>query len=121
MDPFIPGDIFDSRDVIARIDWLASFDEDGDDALDDDEREELVKLRAFAEEAEGCAEDWQYGAAFIRDDYFTTFAQTFAEDIGAIESDARWPATCIDWDAAAVELRYDYTPVEFDGVTYWAR
>lgn len=27
----------------------------------------------------------------------------------------------VDWERAARELQMDYTPVEFDGVTYWVR
>lgn len=33
----------------------------------------------------------------------------------------RWPYTCIDWEHAAKELRYDYSAADFDGVTYWIR
>jgi len=36
------------------------------------------------------------------------FAQEFADQIGAIDGDAQWPQTCIDWDQAARELMYDY-------------
>jgi hypothetical protein len=57
----------------------------------------------------------------IRDSYFKEYAQEFAEDIGAINKNASWPNTCIDWDQAARELQMDYTSVNFDGVTYWIR
>lgn len=36
------------------------------------------------------------------------FAESFAEDIGAIHADAVWPYTCIDWDQATRELFMDY-------------
>lgn len=67
------------------------------------------------------AEDWLYGAQLIRDSYFTEYAQELADDIGAINSDAGWPNSCIDWDQAARELKQDYTSIAFDGVTYWVR
>ena len=52
----------------------------------------------------------------IRDSYFVTYAQGFAEDIGAIPSEWTWPTTCIDWERAARELQMDYTSVQFNGV-----
>lgn len=89
--------------------------------LDCYDREELDALRALAEEAEGYAADWNHGEALIRDTYFTEYAMQMAEDIGAIDRDATWPANYIDWDAAAEALKQDYTCVEFDGVDYWIR
>jgi hypothetical protein len=65
--------------------------------------------------------DWQYGAQLIRDSYFKRYAMKLADDIGAIDHDATWPQTCIDWDQAARELQMDYIPVDFDGVDYWVR
>ena len=41
------------------------------------------------------------------------FAQDMAEQIGAIDTDAKWPNSCIDWEYAARELMYDY--FEIDG------
>lgn len=35
------------------------------------------------------------------------FAQEIAEGIGAIDKNAAWPYTCIDWEQAARELMYD--------------
>lgn len=128
-------DVIDSRDVIARIEYLtASFMEatgddpddyamSGDDwraGLSDDEADELVALLELAEQGES-APDWQYGEVLIHDDYFEDYARELAEDIGAINRDAAWPANCIDWGQAARELRVDYWSVEFKGETYWIR
>jgi hypothetical protein len=125
-------DIIDSRDVIARMDYLRSFceDEDGEiltpetapeDHANMDEIEEYAKLQALCDEAEDYSSDWKYGATLIRDSHFQAYAQDFAEDIGAIDRNAEWPLGCIDWEKAADELKSDYTAVEFDGVTYWVR
>lgn len=37
------------------------------------------------------------------------FAQDMAEQIGALDRNASWPQTCIDWEWAARELMYDYS------------
>jgi len=129
------ADIIDSRDIIARIAYLrdlwaettgddpGDYSLSGDDwltGLSEDERDELVTLLELAEEGETLA-DWQHGETLIRDSYFEEYARELAEDIGAVASDAAWPAYCIDWQRAARELQADYTSLDFDGVTYWAR
>lgn len=86
-----------------------------------DEGQELKILKSLVDEAEGYSDDWKYGATLIRDSYFEDYARELADDIGAVDKDAKWPNTCIDWDKAASELQQDYTSVEFDGVTYWVR
>lgn len=91
------------------------------DNLDADSVEELIKLVAFKEEAEPATCEWKHGATFIRDSYFRTYAEDLADDIGAINRDAGWPANCIDWDAAASQLKADYTTIEVGGETYYTR
>jgi antirestriction protein len=88
---------------------------------DDENTEELDALVDLQDQCEGYCSDWRSGAVLIRETYFEDYAQQFAEDIGAIDSEARWPNNCIDWEAAARELRMDYTSVEFDGITYLLR
>lgn len=112
-------DIIDSRDVIERIEELEDMAEDGD--LDEDGTDELKALQALAKEAANYAPDWEHGEALIRESYFVEYAEQLAEDIGAINRDAPWPQSHIDWEAAARELRIDYTDVDFDGVTYLIR
>lgn len=131
-------DIIDSRDIIARIEWIEQeLEEDaerpvwgavGDDGplcMNGHERAhlelELAHLKALEKEAEPYCPDWRYGASLIRDSYFTDYAEQLADDIGAIDHNANWPVCHIDWDAAAASLQQDYTSVEFDGVTYWVR
>jgi len=41
------------------------------------------------------------------------FAYQLADDIGAVDGEAVWPQTCIDWAHAAREIMYDYS--EHDG------
>ncbi len=107
--------ILDSRDLIEEL-------EDYDRAISEEENPEIDAERA--EKIRGlidCVEDWPYGATFIREDYFTEYAQELAEDIGALNPDAGWPASYIDWEAAADALKSGYTPVQFDGSTWYVR
>lgn len=109
-------DIIDSREIISAIDELQSR---GDD-LSDYEKEALESLLRLHQIGESI-NDWFDGVTLVRDSYFKTYAMDFADEIGALPSDLSWPASCIDWDKAASDLQMDYTAIEFDGVTYWAR
>lgn len=115
-------DIIDSIDVIKRVEELESeieiAIEDGDDY--DDLLDELTPLKKLAEQGEGYAADWHYGEALIRHDYFPSYAQDLAEEIGAYDPNT-WPQTAIDWERAARELSVDYTVIDFDGVEYLVR
>lgn len=87
-----------------------------------DEGQELAKLKALADEAEGYTSDWKYGAVLIHEDYFEDYARQLADDLGLYDDrKAQWPHTCIDWAKAAEELQQDYTSVDFGGETYWVR
>ena len=137
-------DIIDSRDIIERIAELEStraflqdkveeatlepdFDADASEAADalaawdEENQSELDALRAFAAEGADYFSDWPHGETLIRDSYFETYAQELHEDINGSGKGNDWPFTCIDWERAAHELQYDYSSVEFDGVTYWGR
>jgi len=90
-------------------------------AWDEENESEFEPLKDFAKQGEDYASDWNHGATLIRDSHFEDYAQELAEDIGAIDRNAAWPACHIDWAAAAESLKQDYTSIEFDGVTYWVR
>ena len=112
---------FEEAEQTAKDD-LATAQENVKDWDESDEGQELAKLKAFAEEAEGYAEDWRYGATLIHKDYFEDYARELADDLGLYDDrKAQWPHTCIDWAQAAEELQQDYTSVDFDGETYWVR
>lgn len=50
--------------------------------------------------------DEAYSGSFSDDE---EFAEDTAEQLGAIDKDAKWPMNCIDWEYAAKELMYDYS------------
>lgn len=135
--PTNTDDIIDSRDIIARIEELEAERDAYDDAdagpnetpsqavtpwseACPDDAKELRILTALAEEASG-SPDWEYGETLIRNSYFKDYAEDLARDCGMIPDNLRWPCNCIDWDAAADELRHDYFAVDFDGVEYLIR
>lgn len=146
-----PGDdILDSRDVEERFDdlesdlrqtYLTTCDEDEEgepienppfeawvEATSKDKDSphaldccEYIEYRDFIQECRDYVSDWRYGAQLIHETYFTDYARQFAEDIGALEGCDRWPATCIDWEQAARELKMDFSSIEFAGNTYYYR
>lgn len=136
------GEIMDSRDLIAVAEEIRDAldaldgtntldgerDESGLEALEsstgvpgDDEQEARDILAAIDALADAGISDWEYGETFIREDYFTDYAQELAEDIGAIPKEYGWPTSHIDWGAATDALKQDYTEVDFRGTTYYVR
>lgn len=140
--------IIDTRDLHERLDELEGFEEvfleakealanyeldeedpdsieehsDLQDAVDnaetdfgEDERKELAELRSLKAEVP----EWDYGTTLIREDYFRQYAEDFADDTGAIDRRATWPLNHIDWEAAAEELKHDFSSTEFQGCTYY--
>lgn len=91
-----------------------------EEAFEDEDREELKILESLAEDAEGYAPDWIYGATLIRESYFEDYCQELVSDIGDLPKNI--PSyIAIDWAKTADNLRVDYTEVDYDGVTYLIR
>lgn len=139
--PEISGDMIDSRDVIAALEIYraavvamgvdpetvdADFNNgmpEGSEDWDADQNDivsEFVALRELDSECESYG-DWSFGSTLIRESYFTEYAEDFANDIGAVNRNASWPNTHIDWEAAAHALKQDYSEVQFKGETYLIR
>ncbi len=115
-------DVLDSRDIQERIDELADMLADVEDEDRADYADEIDELRIWDELKKATdGAGWEYGIVLIRDSYFRQYSQDLAEDIGAIDRNANWPLTHIDWAGAADDLRVDYTGVEIDGADYWYR
>lgn len=125
-------DLIDIRDVIERVEDLRSLRTPGPVAVgDDDDTDqdqlfaELATLEALLEECEGNGgdEQWEgawYPVTLIRDSYFEDYARELVKDIGDLPRGIP-NYIVIDWEATARNIRMDYTPIEFDGVTYWVR
>lgn len=111
-----PGDAFDSRDVIDRIEELEEIQ-----VLDrtEGEQEELDALSEFEEQLNSHP-DWAWGLTFIANDYFTDYAEELVKDLGYLSSDVpEWIA--IDWEKTAEAILQDYSAYGVSGTTYWAR
>lgn len=134
-------DIIDVRDIIERVEELenerdnyTAKNRDGYQTMigadwhgdNPQNAQELETLQAILEELKGMGgdEQWRgdwYPLQLIRESHFTDYAQQLAEDCGMVNSNAKWPNNCIDWELAARDLKVDYSIVEIDGVTYYFR
>ena len=115
----------DSRDIIKRLQELGeAFDawREEHPTQSPDEWEEIGEMNVLATLAKQgeCAADWHHGETLIRDDYFTEYVRELLEDCGELPRDLPH-YIAIDWDKTARNVRVDYFPIDFDGVTYWIR
>jgi hypothetical protein len=91
-----------------------------------DHNSELTDLDALLSglAGNGGYTEWEgkwYPLLLVNDSYFEEFARQEAVDLGYANDSSSWPYNCIDWEKAAYLLRQDYTPVDFDGATFWYR
>jgi hypothetical protein len=134
-------DVIDFRDITARVEeltaerdgWVSGApdgsetpDPEGWRSYNPDEADELDNLEGILAETKSYGGDhqWQgdwYPGVMIRESHFEDYARQLADDIGAIDSDAGWPNSFIDWEKAADALKMDYGTVDFDGVEYYYR
>lgn len=120
LDDLAGEDFIDSRDLVTRLDALES--DLIDDALDENLLVERKQLLEIIDEIEGYSGDRaRDGITLIAEHDFENHARDLAEDIGAIDPNARWPLDCIDWQKAADELKQDYTSITINGWEYWYR
>lgn len=131
----LSADVIDVRDIIARVlelrDERDEYNEkmgspDAWDGVPDGEPEELAMLEGILSELAGYGGDEEfdgdwYPVQLIADGYFQEYAQNLAEDCGMVDTSARWPMTCIDWEQAALELQMDYGNILIRDITYWYR
>lgn len=112
-------DILDSRDIIARIDWLGPKED-----CDPDDLEELEALLDLQDQAQ-YVDDWIHGEALIADDYFTEYSKDIIEgcydDITSERTGWPYCHVTVDWKAAAEHLKVDYMDLTFMGKDYWIR
>ena len=137
-------DVIDTRELIARIEDLestkAALEEDVENATTQveasdatralnvfaqDEGLELKLLLDFASECETLS-DYHYGETLIRESYFPNYIEQLIDECYPMPegfNSSNWPFNhiTIDIAGAAEEAKQDYTCIEFDGVTYYAR
>ena len=124
----IGDDVIDSRDVIARLQELRELHEahetDGTE-MDQDERAEFEALAKLESEAERYG-DWMHGETLIHESYFVEYAKELVNDCYQLPTEFQsntwpWRQMTIEWDAAAEDLKSDYTELEIGGETYYMR
>lgn len=112
--------VLDTRDLAVEMEELLSKAEKGE--LEDYEGERLADLTQLDSQFDnGLAGQEMYDPIMIAEDYFETYAEELAKDIGAISDDYSWPHSHIDWEAAANHLKMDYWEVEFENTTFLLR
>lgn len=131
----LSADVIYVRDIIARVlelrDERDEYNEkmgspDAWDGVPDGEPEELAMLEGILSELAGYGGDkkfegdW-YPAGLVADSYFQEYAQNLVEYWGMVDTNARWPMDCIDWEQVARELQMDYSSIEIRDTTYWYR
>ena len=123
------------RDIIARVlelrDDRDEYNEkmgspDAWDGVPDGEPEELAMLEGILAELAGYGGDEEfdgdwYPGELVADSYFQEYAQNLAEECDMVDTSARGPMTCIDWEQAARELQMDYSSILIHDSTYWYR
>jgi hypothetical protein len=57
----------------------------------------------------------------IHSDDFEDYARDLHEDLHGRNSTESWPHNCIDWEAAAEQLKGDFSVFEYDGQDYYVR
>lgn len=131
----LSADVIDVLDIIARVlelrDERDEYNEkmgspDAWDSVPDGEPEELGMLEGILSELAGYGGDEEfegdwYPLQLIADGYFQEYTQNLAEGCGMVDTSARWPMTCIDWEQAARELQMDYGNILIHDSTYWYR
>lgn len=61
------------------------------------------------------------GKHLISESYFVHHAADLAEDLGLVDRNASWPFNRIDWEAAAEDLKQDYTRISIGSEDYYVR
>lgn len=119
-----------TRDLLTELEELEAREEDSRDqdytaeeraefGLDGEERDRLRALRELRDEIGETS--MRESETMIPEDDFEDYARELAHEVGAVPEGAGWPASHIDWEAAARSLSMDYSYVTFDGTNYWVR
>lgn len=117
------ADDFDCIESLEADIWTAEGGEEygTTDDFTEDEYAELQSLKALDSNGRDATSEWVDGTALVHEDHFRQFAEQEAEDLGMVNDTNSWPYRHIDWEAAADELKSDYTTVEFGDSTYYVR
>jgi hypothetical protein len=106
-------------EVATDIDDIDLENIDFTDRLDYEQLDEYNGVMELQNELEQ-TDDYRYGITVIREDHFTDYCKEFLQDCGYIKKDMPYWIE-IDYESTANNMKADYTEVEYDGDTYYAR
>jgi hypothetical protein len=82
-----------------------------------DEIAEICEIEKIEDEL---SSEFEYGVTLVHEDYFEEYTEELLIECGYISKD--FPSWIeIDWEATANNVKQDYTKVEYQGETYYAR
>ena len=106
----------DSRDIVDRYNEIVG---------DPDFLDEATRLEKLIKQGESCSSDWNHGLGLTHEDSFVEYTKESIEnnydDINTNSNEWPYRHMKIDFEAAAEELKQDYTAIDFDGETYYIR
>lgn len=111
-DDLLNQQVIDSRDIIERIEEL-----EGQDELEESEKEELALLKEFEDEN---IPEWNDGAILIDSDYWVEYVKELLEDVGDIPRDLPH-YIAINWDKTADNISQDYSIITVNGNDWYYR
>jgi len=105
----------DSRDIVDRYNEIVG---------DPDFLDEATRLEKVIRQGES-SPDWDHGVVLTHEDFFVEYTKELIEnnydDININSNGWPYRHMKIDFEAAAEELKQDYTAIDFDGQTYYFR
>lgn len=117
LNDFESRDTISSTEITERIDELEELGDEGRTGYED---KELADLKAFAEEAESYASDWEDGVTLVNGAYFEQYAEDEVSEIFDIYT-GTFPYYCMDWQRVAEEMLYDWTEINLGSSVFWVR
>lgn len=107
---------FSSTDLIERLEELRDNAEFWDES-DKEEYDMLHKINVIGEDHNG---EWSSGVDLIRSDYFPDYIKDDMIQLGFIE-ERMLEYICVDWEATAEKVMFDYYQVTIVGDVYYFR
>lgn len=107
-----------TQDVENRYNELIETIEDEGSDPDVDDLRELADIAVFRKNLIDYCPDYNYGAQLIVNSSWREYAEDLLTGCYDVDTQ-RFPHNCLDWDQIVDQLKDGYTPLSYDGTTYW--